>query len=421
MMRIRKLSTQNYKNLYAEEVFSFKDLNIFIGPNGSGKSNVISVLKFLKDAITPVDQIRGITSFEDAISNLGGANILSATISRPAEVRFAFEFTPDKGTDHQILDLQFFIQDAHKKVIINEESLHNSNTPPFYFYRCHNQKSGEGVVSAYSDNESRRTHFKPLPNAPVDELTLLKMPQLLENTEFPPEKMPIYKVRRDFMESISKWLFYNANNMNLSGIRTAEPKLGLSDKIISPSGENLSLVLYNLVTGSLDFEERIDNAMKSILPMTRRIRAIPSGRLSLTIEWHMDNIRDPFYLSEMSDGSVRMLCWAVILHSPILPPLLVIDEPEVGIHVAWFQTLSEWIKDASRRTQVIICTHSPDLLDYFTDCIENVHVFEPQKENKILSSIKMLSQQKIHAWIEEGWKLGDLYRVGDPSVGGWPW
>jgi predicted ATPase len=68
--------------------------------------------------------------------------------------------------------------------------------------------------------------------------------------------------------------------------------------------------------------------------------------------------------NEMSDGTVRMLCWAAILLSPTLPSLLVIDEPELGIHAAWMPVLANWIKDASQKTQLIVSTHSPDLLSY---------------------------------------------------------
>ncbi|HEC85622.1 MAG: hypothetical protein DRR19_02505 [Candidatus Parabeggiatoa sp. nov. 1] len=64
-------------------------------------------------------------------------------------------------------------------------------------------------------------------------------------------------------------------------------------------------------------------------------------------------------------------------------------------------------------------THSPDLLDYFTDCVTNVLRFERQGQSHF--TIKPLSQNQLSDKIEDGWQLGDLYRVGDPDVGGWPW
>jgi predicted ATPase len=81
--------------------------------------------------------------------------------------------------------------------------------------------------------------------------------------------------------------------------------------------------------------------------------------------------------------------------------------------------LAEWIKRASKRTQIIICTHSPDLLDHFTDCPQNVFCFSSTDKNHF--SAMPLSKNILENKLEEGWKIGDLYRVGDPKVGGWPW
>ena len=177
--------------------------------------------------------------------------------------------------------------------------------------------------------------------------------------------------------------------MSLKAIRDTYPKIGANDIFLSATCENLPLVLDNLMQHPkycIDFEEQINNAMKSILPNTRKIKTYRSN-LSLAVQWHFEDMRQPFYLNEMSDGSVRMLCWASILHSPQLPTLLVIDEPELGLHVAWMQILAEWIKNAADKTQVIISTHSPDLLDYFTDCVtffrKHFSSFERKNPNRM--------------------------------------
>jgi predicted ATPase len=158
--------------------------------------------------------------------------------------------------------------------------------------------------------------------------------------------------------------------------------------------------------------------MKEILPTTKRIRSAYSNK-SILIQWYFNGIETPFYLDDMSDGTVRMLCWAVILHSPVLPTLLVIDEPELSLHIAWMGILANWIKQASEKTQVIITTHSPDLLDYFTDCADKVLCFEKSSDNYFQAN--SLNQTNLQDKITEGWQLGDLYRIGDDTIGGWPW
>jgi predicted ATPase len=429
------LSTKNYKNLFLDEVFVLKKLNIFIGANGSGKSNFISCLKFLKDSLTTIpDESRGVSSFEDAISKIGGDRILDVSVESPAIVRFLYCFSQISGktgnskTDRIILDLLLFVsKDIHNRVSVFQESLYTkiyyeNELPislPFYYYKFHDKGIGLGDISVYNEDITEQTlvnEYVNLENIPVNTLGLSVIPRLLESSLI---NTPVYKIRRDLIEFVSKWQFYNANNMDLNLIRMAEPKIGGSDIYLSASGDNLPLVIDNLIQQNIDFEESLNRAVKSILPKSRRLRPIRSGRLSLTLELYFEDIKEAFYLNELSDGTVRMLCWATILHSPILPSLLVIDEPELGLHVSWMPILAEWIKKAATKTQVIITTHSPDLLDHFTDCLENVFCF--YAEDKTHFAIKTLSQEMLNEKLEEGWQLGDLYRVGDPSIGGWPW
>ncbi|QYX30448.1 AAA family ATPase [Sphaerospermopsis torques-reginae] len=432
---LQLIENKNYKNLSLPHPVELDNLNIFIGSNGSGKSNFISCLKFLKDCLTTIsDASRGVSSFEDAVSKIGADRILDNSVESPAVINFSYCFSQKSPNDPQVdkfstmLTLSLFVDRKRNKVVISQEfllsgqNLSKLESPPFYYYKFHDQEVGKGVVSVYdAPKQNSKTHFERLDNIPTNSLGLTILPRLLEDSEYSPENTPAYKTRRDLVEFISKWQFYNANNMDLNQIRNSENKIGGSDIYLSASGDNLPLVLDNLIQENIDFEDSINQAMRAILPKTRRLRSIRSGRLSLTVGWYFEDSKntEPFYLTEMSDGTVRMLCWATILHSPVLPSLLVIDEPELGLHVSWMPILAEWIKQAARKTQIIITTHSPDLLDHFTDCLENVYCF--YSENQPHFSMKRLNQEMLNDKLEEGWELGDLYRVGDPTVGGWPW
>jgi len=430
---LRFLATNNYKNLRLDEEIYLDKLNIFIGSNGSGKSNFISCLKFLKDCLTAIpDENRGVSSFEDAIFKIGGDGILDRYVTSPAQTSFSYCFSQilqanNPQRDNVILDLKLYTDQQKARATISKEYLYGGEVlhdnlkqgKPFYYYQFHDRQLGQGKVSVYDIPGQSKTHLESLDSIPTNSLGLFTIPALLENSQWPPENTPVYKIRRELIEFISKWQFYNANNMDLNLIITAEPKIGQSDIYLSSSGDNLALVLENLSNKDVEFEEGINLAMKSILPKSRRVRSIRSGRLSLIVQWLFEGMNEPFYLDEMSDGTVRMLCWATILHSPLLPSLLVIDEPELGLHVSWMPILAEWIKKAATKTQIIITTHSPDLLDHFTDSLENVLCF--CSENQTHFSIKHLSREMLNEKLEQGWQLGDLYRVGDPSVGGWPW
>jgi predicted ATPase len=424
-LALTSLSTTNYKNLSIKDGINLNSLNILIGPNGSGKSNFIAILEFLKNCVVPTsDESRLASQFDNAVSIFGGSKILDKSASFPARINLSYDFSHTSEFQKGLkLNLNLFIGGKNSKVTIAEEYLSDSNIishSPFYYYKYHDRKAGEGVISVWNDYFEQSSHFENVENVPTDSLGLVVLHDLLENSENPPQKTPIYKVRRYIIDYIKKWHFYKANYMNLETIKTSEPKIGSSDIFLAPSGHNLAIVIENLIQQHIDFEDNLNYAMKSILPTTKRIRPIRTGLMTVNLEWYFNDLSDPFYLSEMSDGTLRMLCWAAILLSPKLPSLLVIDEPELGIHAAWLPILAEWIKRASEATQVIISTHSPDLLDNFTDCLENVYCFSSKKDKNHFS-INRLSYDKLQESLDEGWKLGDLYRVGDPNIGGWPW
>jgi predicted ATPase len=427
-LTLGKIDFKNFKNLSSDCGGELKNLNILIGPNGSGKSNFIQLLKFLSDSTTIAqDETRGRTSFDNALLKMGGERALDASQKAPASIEISYSFVFGSLVPYK-LDIELRIQDSHRKPIINLETLSqdqfNNPKQPFYYYQCHNKQSGAGVVSYYVSPPAKETRFQKLEDVPVDELALISIPRLLESSNIPPENTPFYQVRRQIVDNVSNWRFYNANDMNLSAIRTSEPNLGPSDLVLSASGENLPLVLENLSQQSVDFEEMLTEETQKFLPWTRKVRAARSGRLKLTIEWHMDipqGKKEQFYLSEMSDGSVRMLCWATILLSPELPSLLVIEEPEIGIHVSWLPILAAWIKKASEKTQVIVSTHSPDLLDYFTENLPNVLVMKQSESLSHRFCLMPLTPELLKDKLDEGWQLGDLYRVGDARIGGWPW
>lgn len=430
---LSRIATTNFKNLQLEDGIDFGDLTVLIGSNGSGKSNLVSLLRFLNQSIagSVTDGQRGQTIFEDAIFGLGGAMILDGFRKTPAHVGIEYSFPFDERDT--ILKIELLVQSAHHPVIVAREALSRDQgrPEPFYYYNAHNERSGgsgNGVVSVYNDpqqsHQSPASHFERIREVPINELALEVMPRLLEKSKFSPEATPIYGPRAGIRSLAAASMFYYANELNPGPIRSAEPKLGQADVFVSPTGENLALVLYNLCQKDIEFEEALNLVMKDILPLTRRVRAVTSGRLSLNVEWYLEGCSNPFFLSEMSDGTVRMLSLAVILHSPNLPRLIVLDEPELGIHPAWMPFLAAWIKSAAQKTQVIVTTHSPDLLDHFTDQLDDGgYIYSFQQDPARLSHFKprRLSRDAVSGWLEEGWQLGDLYRVGNPAVGGWPW
>jgi predicted ATPase len=421
---LQRIVSQKYRNLDITSGINLYDLNIFIGENGAGKTNLIDLIVFIRNALViQNDETSDISKLEKAFFQ-SRKEFLDKTILPPSTLVFEIRFRhPESIIKSLVLNLRLVIRPNNKFDLL-DESLYETNSENddiFHYYDGLSQPYGQALVSVFENYTKDSFKNQVIEKVPPNRLLLESITSLLETVDIVPSKTPIYEIRRFLIEQFSKWQFYNANAMNIKSIREAEPKVGQSDIYVSPSGENLALVLHNLINDSIDFEEEINRAAKAIRPDSQKIRTALTGLLSLTVQWKVSGIAEPFRLDELSDGTVRMLCWATILRSHKLPSLIVIEEPEVGIHPAWLKVLAEWIKLASERTQVIITTHSPDLLDCFTDRLENVYVFNQKQGDPHHFVIDRLSRDRFQSLLDEGWELGDIYRVGDPTLGGWPW
>ncbi|MFW5670134.1 MAG: AAA family ATPase, partial [Acetivibrio ethanolgignens] len=128
-----------------------------------------------------------------------------------------------------------------------------------------------------------------------------------------------------------------------------------------------------------------------------------------------------FPLSEVSDGTIHLLLLLMMLNLPENSgiSMLAIDEPEMNLHPAWQKLLANEILRCKSFKQSFISTHSPDFLDELTTgFLEGevaVFVFDPLSK----TNIRKLDKEELKADLQE-WILGDLYRVGDPMIGGWP-
>jgi predicted ATPase len=131
----------------------------------------------------------------------------------------------------------------------------------------------------------------------------------------------------------------------------------------------------------------------------------------------MDHPQKSLKLHQLSDGTIRMLCWIAVLANPRPPALISIDEPELGIHPAWLPILATLIQQAAKRTQVIISTHSPELLDEFTSQADKVVVCSQNEQG--YAQFERLDAEALQDWLDY-YSLGKMFSSGHPELGGWP-
>jgi predicted ATPase len=423
---ITRIHARNYRNLILEESLTLTSLNIFVGANGSGKSNLIRILRFLQDAITGApDERRGVTRFENAMARFGSGRILDVSLDFPAFVELGISFTDAEQVLYQH-GMRLEVRDENTVLVRGEELSYQEKQPDgeakkLVVYESSPKEPNTTYLTLWEAVNKNHVHY--VPDLPKNELFFHSLPEKYSDFEPYDKNSPILEnTRREVIKNLNTWTFYDSGRMNIEAVRRATPDLGNTDIRLESSGENLLIVLHNLIGEDIEFDERLNEAFRELFPRTRKIRILPVGRRTVQLELypHQDS-KNALYQDDLSDGTIRMLCWAAVLLSPNLASLIVLDEPEAGIHPAWLRVLAGWIREASRKTQVIVSTHSSDLLDYFTEDLESVYVFQDSSENPGKTEIKRLESVLLSPKLDEGWKLGDLYSVGDPGVGGWPW
>jgi predicted ATPase len=190
-----------------------------------------------------------------------------------------------------------------------------------------------------------------------------------------------------------------------SAQRTDMPTDGLL-----PSASNLAMMLQELShKGRLD---QLNAYMRRFLPRAERLTTRVSGGAILSY-LQEDGAKDPFTATRLSDGTLRFIALLVTLLSDPPPPVVCIEEPELGLHPDALSIVADLLVDASQRTQIIVTTHSDALLSYLSMDPESVLVCE----NNGGTQVRRLKADDLQSWLEK-YRLGEVWRMG--AIGGNP-
>lgn len=196
--------------------------------------------------------------------------------------------------------------------------------------------------------------------------------------------------------------------------RDSEPrrphKTDLPEHPILEDGSNLGLVLNNLQyqLGSRQIIEKLKKFYEEAEELTIKIYG---GTVQIFIR--EEGLSQPIPASRLSDGTLRYLFLLALLLDPTPPPLICIEEPEIGLHPDMMSTIADLLIEASERTQLIVTTHSDALISSLPP--ESVLVCE---HDQMGSHLRRLDPKQLKTWLEN-YALGDLWRMGE--IGGNRW
>ena len=317
------------------------DLTIIIGANASGKSSLFDFLRFVSFAASnPLPPEIDPRSAGKMLFHAGGPERIGMALvidhSQRKPLRYEVEIHGPVGTPKIV-----------RERLATTEPLAKGESDPFVFLDF---RGGRGVVRDQVERKLRRPEWTVQPN----ELALRRA--------LDPTLVTVSK----FQGFLSSWRFYSGFDVSGSAALRrpvpTEPKPTLAE-----DGSNLSAVLFSLMTEHADEWQELEIHLRSAIPGFTSLNVKATGGPGTVIGvWREQGVKQELTLADLSDGTLRLLCWATLCLAPSIPPLVCIDEPELGLHPRVLPMLAGLLRLASARSQILAATHSPYFLAQFS-------------------------------------------------------
>lgn len=371
------------------------NLNVFIGPNGSGKSNLIEALALMRATPVPPQttssaDVRGVVRrgggvhewvWKGGKDEPGSVELVVTNPKGNQPLRHFFEFCGGKQG--------FSLRDER----VENESPYVKQSVVYFYYRF---QSGHPVINTVAQGERKLAR-----DAINPELSILAQRR-------DPELYPELTYLADTYE---KWRIYREWAFGRNTVFREPQKADMRNDRLEEDFSNLGLVLNRFSLNS--------KAKATILAAVRELYGgVSDFQVSVqggTVQVFFMEGDFPIPATRLSDGTLRYLCLLAILCDPDPPPLICIEEPELGLHPDILPKLADHLVAASERTQLIVTTHSDILVDAMTERPETVVVCEKHEGR---TEMHRLKKEELTAWLDK-YRLGQLWIDG--QLGGKRW
>lgn len=355
MRTVEQVVLRGFKSL--EDVdLSLAQLNVVIGPNGAGKSNLIGAFRFLERILDKELQL--------TVARAGGAErFLFHGSKRTQLIKMFFRFG-DNGYEVNLIP-------AQDRLIIASEVGH------YYGYTL----TDDYKVQMGTGEESH----------------------LNEEAANPQHRIANY-VRR----TVSSWSVFHFHDTSDTAPAKAQGDVGDNRELRKDAG-NLAPVLYALKKTEPAAYQQIVEQVRLVAPFFEDFILEPA-RLNpnkIKLEWRQRGSDAYFDAFSLSDGTLRFICLATLLLQPALPSLVLIDEPELGLHPFAIKLLAELLTAAAKKTQLIVATQSVTLLNNLDP--EHLIIAEHDGQRTTLQRLSdRLTTQQLDEWLYD-YAIGELW------------
>mgnify|MGYP000384757309 CR=1 FL=1 len=371
-MHIESLRVAGFLSIKEAEI-SFDRLNVLIGSNGAGKSNLLRLFELLRALADG--------SLQTFVAKAGGADVLlhyGRKYTQQIEIHIRFQRSEQLANGYSCR----LIPVAGDTLILDEETIEFHDRR--YFSRPYVQagriRSIEGALA--------------------------QPEQAFENATD-------YGIARHVGDCLRSYRVYHFHDTSPSA--PVKQRGYLYDNIqLHHDARNLAAMLYRLRQEHPAQYARLLDVIRLNAPFLHDFVLEPVGRDRILLRWRASDSEVVFGADALSDGTLRYICLCTLLMLPHewSPATVLIDEPELGLHPFAIIVVGELMREASQKTQLIISTQSPLLLDQF----EPSQIIVVERHDNA-SQFRRLSPDQLQAWLKD-YSIGELWEKN--LIGGRP-
>lgn len=383
-MQIESIEIRRYRLFRDTKLTDLPRLTVVVGANGSGKSTLFDVFSFLKEAL--------VQNVSTAVARRGGfRELVSRGETGPISISVKF-----RESGGRLATYQLDIADDGGRPVVDREVLkfrRGQKGQPWHFVDFSRGRgaaiTNEAAYGQEGVEAQRKEHV-------LDDPSVLAIKGLGQFKEF--------RVVAEFRSLIENW---HISDFHISDARPSA-EAGFAEHLTT-RGDNIAQVAQYLYENHRERFDRVLQVMSERVPGVSHVEAKPTEDGRLVLRFQDGSFKDPFVARYVSDGTIKMFAYLVLLYDPKPHPLLAIEEPENQLYPELLHELVEEFRDYARRGgQVFVSTHSPDFLNG-ADLDE---IYWLVKEEGFSTIRRARDSELLRNLVQEGDRPGVLWKQG---------
>ncbi|MBF0334342.1 MAG: AAA family ATPase [Alphaproteobacteria bacterium] len=388
-MQIESIKLKNFKAFRDVEMTDVPRFCVIVGANGTGKSTLFNLFAFLKEALT--------TNIHSALVKQGGSRGFQEVRSRNTDGNIEVEIKFRQDHESPLVTYYLEIGEKEGRPIVAREILkfrRGTGGQPWHFLDF---KEGHGYAVTNELEKVRDVRKLNREEQSLKSPDILAVKGLAQFKQFPAVVA--------LGNLIENW---HVSDFHINRARP-EQQAGYAEHL-SSEGDNLSLVTEYLHNHHQDVFNTILAKLSERVPGISKVDAKTTEEGRVLLRFQDGAFEDPFLARYVSDGTIKMFAYLILLHDPTPHQLLCVEEPENQLYPKLLWELAEEFRDYSNRGgQVFVSTHSPD----FLNAVGLEEVFWLVKDKSGYTNVKRARDDaQLAAFVAEGDQMGYLWKQG---------